>query len=105
MQATTLSNDKINRDEWDALIRQSPQGMFYALTGFMDIVAPHWAGYNLKQRFTYLLDIRPDEEELLKGFEENLRQLLRKNPDDDSNINLNAEPALLANLIRENRRE
>ncbi len=44
MEAKLKSPDKILRDDWDALIRRSPQGNFYALTHYMDVVANSWKG-------------------------------------------------------------
>lgn len=44
MEAKLKSQDKILRDDWNALIRRSPQGNFYALTYYMDVVAPDWMG-------------------------------------------------------------
>ncbi len=44
MEAKLKSQDKILRDDWNALLRRSPQGSFYALTYYMDVIASDWMG-------------------------------------------------------------
>lgn len=42
MNARLLTAAEVNRQEWDALVKGSEQGMFYHLCSFMDLVAPGW---------------------------------------------------------------
>ena len=44
MRAEFKSHTHILRDEWDALVRRSPQGNLYALSHYLDLVAPDWSG-------------------------------------------------------------
>ncbi len=51
MEAKLKSQDQILRDDWNALIRRSSQGNFYALTYYMDVVAPDWMGIEVVQDY------------------------------------------------------
>lgn len=42
MKAEYRIHTQILRDEWDEFILSSPQGMLYALSGYMDAAAPDW---------------------------------------------------------------
>lgn len=44
MEIQLLQNNDIDRYQWDELIHKSPQGSIYALSGFLDITHPNWAG-------------------------------------------------------------
>jgi hypothetical protein len=48
MKATWISGSDIDHKEWDAFVEQSPQGMFYSLTGYMNIVAPGWSAIEVR---------------------------------------------------------
>lgn len=37
-----LSNDQIDRSQWDKAIESSPYGLIYALSWYLDIVCPEW---------------------------------------------------------------
>ena len=37
-----VSQEKIDRPQWDALITQAPNGLIYALSWYLDIVSPGW---------------------------------------------------------------
>ena len=37
-----LSNDQIDRAQWDKAIESSPNGLIYALSWYLDIVCPDW---------------------------------------------------------------
>jgi hypothetical protein len=39
-----LSRQQIDADRWDACVEASPHGLPYALSWYLDIVAPHWQG-------------------------------------------------------------
>lgn len=61
MQAELKSQDRIIRDEWDALIRRSPQGNFFAATYYMDVVAPGWMGIEVfdNNRLVAVMPLNP----------------------------------------------
>jgi len=50
MKAEFKPHTKIIRDEWDALVRASPQGNCYALSHYMDLVAPEWSGVEVFEK-------------------------------------------------------
>lgn len=49
MKAERITGNQIDRQEWDAFIAASPQGNFYALSGYMDLIAPGWEALLLRQ--------------------------------------------------------
>ena len=42
MEITLLKNDRIDRDKYDQCISRSPYGTVYALSWYLDVVAPDW---------------------------------------------------------------
>jgi len=59
MEARLKPQENILRSDWDDLIRRSPQGNFYALTYYMDIVAPEWMGIEVVDEKSELLAVMP----------------------------------------------
>ena len=51
MEAKLKTQDQILRDDWNALIRRSPQGNSFALTYYMDVVAPDWMGIEVVDNY------------------------------------------------------
>ena len=49
MKVSIKSASQVDRSEWDAFIQASPQGMFYALSGYMDLIAPDWQAIELRR--------------------------------------------------------
>jgi hypothetical protein len=48
-----LFRHQINDQAWDELINQSPQGIIYALSWYLDLVSPNWAALVLFQNNNY----------------------------------------------------
>lgn len=42
MEITHLKHNQINKKKWDAAIKDSQNGLIYALSWFLDIVSPNW---------------------------------------------------------------
>lgn len=44
MEVKRIAGKDVDRAGWRSLLETSPQGMFYSLPGYLDIVAPGWEG-------------------------------------------------------------
>lgn len=49
METRLLPADQIDRQAWEELLATSPQGNFFALPAYMDIIAPGWQGIELRE--------------------------------------------------------
>ncbi|MEM7657351.1 MAG: GNAT family N-acetyltransferase [Bacteroidota bacterium] len=45
-----LAHDELDPDQWDAFIRQSPQGSLYALHGYLSSVKAEWRAYVIHKK-------------------------------------------------------
>lgn len=72
MRAEFKSHSHILRDEWDALVRRSPQGNIYALSHYLDLVAPDWNGIEVFDGPT-LVAVMPLHVRARRGFKVSLQ--------------------------------
>lgn len=49
-----LSNHQINYTKWDVCVEASPQRLVYALSWYLDVVAPGWAGFVMEEEGNYV---------------------------------------------------